>query len=187
MGLSEGLVVPLAVAIGLHLARQPLSIVVIPVLAQAVAGALAMALGNYSTAKEEMNAGADTGQEETFYTKLGMDENLSGEIAMDTLAERKRLAYESVSDTHVAKKALLTGVGYLLGGAWVAMLYYGLHTMDSGFLIMILVMLASVGMVSVAKSRLRQENVGGQLVRSLLVAAGAGIATWLVVGILINP
>jgi vacuolar iron transporter family protein len=141
IGMTDGLIVPFALAAGLSAAVNSVSIVVIAGLVQIGAGAITMGLGGYHAAKpeqdhhhgEELPSGKDEADPgnlkemadtKAFYANLGLGEDLQQQAMEEVAKDKDQWAalmtkYKSGSD-HDALKAKKSGINiaasYIIAG-----------------------------------------------------------------------
>lgn len=200
IGMSDGIIIPFALATGLSGVVQATSIVVIAGLAQITAGAIAMGFGGYFAGKSEhvldsfelneeiKNEGSKTEekiQTKEFFANLGLSEELQ-EKAMEEVSKDKEKWSELVmkydqttSESKPATQSGITiGISYIAGGLIPLSPYIFLDNINEALKFSVIITLVCLLGLGWYKARLNGMNPYWGSLRSFIVGALAAAAAF---------
>ncbi len=194
IGMSDGVVVPFALTVGLSRVTESASVVGMTGFVALTAGAIAMGIGGYLTVKSETApykpVSEPTGSKEevkSFFANLGMSEELQAKVADDVIREKQEWSeIITTSETqtrqinrHASRTGLTIGLSYALGGLLPVVPYFLLEPATRAFPVSIAISLLSLVVLGYLKSRVTGLTpIRGILLTTLtgsLAAAGAFI------------
>ncbi len=194
IGMSDGVIVPFALTVGLSRVIQSESVVGMTGIVALAAGAIAMGVGGYLTGKSETGlykpVSESTGSKEevkSFFANLGMSEELQAKVAEDVIREKQEWSeIITTSETQTrqhnrqaTRTGLTIGLSYALGGLLPVGPYLLMGPATRALPVSIVISLLSLMMLGYLKSRVTGlAPIRGILLTTLtgsLAAAGAFI------------
>ncbi len=193
IGMSDGVVVPFALTVGLSRVTESASVVGLTGIVALAAGAIAMGVGGYLTGKSETGlykpVPESTGTKDeikSFFANLGMSEELQAKVAEDVVREKQEWSEKITSDTqtlqhnrHASRTGLTIGLSYALGGLLPVGPYFLMEPATRALPFSIVISLLSLVVLGYLKSRVTGlAAIRGILLTTLtgcLAAAGAFI------------
>ncbi|HEX6334104.1 MAG TPA: VIT1/CCC1 transporter family protein [Flavisolibacter sp.] len=184
IGISDGLVLPLAAACGLATAQFPPGTILVTGSIIGIAGALAMGFSTWHTLREEMSHGS--GHHHDLLGRIGISASVEREVSAQ-LHEEHAKWNEAIGVTghhaeyHApAAQAIITGLGYLTG-ALISMAPFAVaKTTSTALLVALPVVLLLLFTSTWLKSRMAGIPAVSQALRSTLYGAFAFVAAYLV-------
>ncbi len=202
IGMSDGLIIPFALATGLSGAVETTSIVVIAVLAEITAGAIAMGIGGYFAARSEKyqqdvlvksidHSGSESNEEgrtKTFFANLGLSESFQEKAVEEVLKDKEKWSevvkmydQSAASAKTLSRSALTIGISYVAGGLIPLAPYFFFNNTGDALKISVIVTLFLLLVFGWFKAKINGKNpwwgalwffVAG----SLAAAAAYGVA-----------
>lgn len=190
VGLSDGLVIPFALATAVsRVTTNDIAVIGWTLTAIAV-GAVAMSFGSYYAAKEDDH---DLAHEEQLMEKLELepevinaisDEAKQGQEKWERLATQYGLS-PSFDAVRAKRSAFNIGLAYAGGGLIPLIPYFFTTSVQEGFKLSLIITAISLLVFGFLKARYTSQNIIGTALKYILRGATTAVAAYLVAGLFI--
>jgi len=202
IGLSDGLIIPFALAAGLSAVAGSTGIIVIAGIALIAAGSIAMGLGGYFTGKSEHNhyhhelkrkyeveklRNREAEETKEFFANLGLSKELQEQATLEVAKDKDKWVefmskYESVAEKTGSKKATKSamniGLSYAVGGLVPLSPYFFVDDPITGLKFSVVITLVCLFVFGWFRSRITGAHALWGAVRATLVGALAAAAAF---------
>lgn len=190
VGLSDGLIIPFALATAISRVTTNDMIVIGWTLTTIVLGAVAMAIGSYYAAKDDDH---DSAKERLLMEKLELEPEVVDAIAEETKQSQQQ--WEELAaqygltpsfDTASAKSSAFNiGLAYACGGLIPLTPYFFTSSVQEGFRLSVVVTVICLLIFGLLKARYTSQNAIITAFRHILTGATAALAAYFVAGLFI--
>jgi VIT1/CCC1 family predicted Fe2+/Mn2+ transporter len=194
VGISDGLIVPLALTAGLsRVFADSIDIASVGITGAFVCAA-AMGLANYYAAKHEAYHYTQPIDLPNVKTELGLDDTVTSVISGEMENEQKE--WSEMMQIHGMNSgefnsrvqrdtALLIAAGYVIGGIIPVLPYVFSRSANGGLFVSCLVTVAALFMFGYFKAKLTSQQKWSGAIRSALIGCVSATAAYLVAGVFI--
>lgn len=189
VGVSDGLVIPFALATGMSRVASGNTTVILTGMAGVVLGAAAMAFGSFYAAKHEQ--AHDDAKDLELYAKLGLEQDVVNAISEESLRnkdewEQLTMQHGQLPDFDAGRSrssALNIAIAYAGGGLIPLTPYFFTGTIADGLKISVAVTIISLFFFGYLKAKYTSQNVWGAAFKFILTGCVAAAAAFFTAGL----
>lgn len=186
-GLSDGIVVLLALVSGLGRVVENINSLYIASIVAIITGAAAIAISRYFTEKEGVEENAHEQHEIESLKYLGLTETTRMEIAAEMQKEEKsefeKLVDASVDIAEAKKSALNIALFYAIGGLFPLLPYILINDRQSAFISSAVIAVLCLVLVGYIKALERNRGIAAEIFRQSITGILAATAGYLLGGV----